>query len=165
MSQDSKPSLPQRLEAIAKRVAESEGMEVVEVQCKGSGNQRIVRIFLDKPGGVTLKDCEEVSTQVGTILDVEEVIPSRYTLEVSSPGLDRKLLKLKDYERFAGQKAKIRFRQAIDGQQHFTGTLLTVDEGRPGLHTPDGLDLRFGLEEVSLARLVVDLDLQLKKKR
>src|SRR2546427_620064 len=76
----------ERVREIADRVASSEGMEVVEVEWKGGGNNRILRIFIDKPGGVTLADCENISYQVSTILDVEDVIAVRYTLEVSSPG-------------------------------------------------------------------------------
>src|SRR5512132_1681399 len=94
-----------KIEEVARRVAGSEGLELVEVEVKGGGNNRLVRIAIDKPEGVTHGDCELVSQQVGTILDVEDVVPGgRYTLEVSSPGVERKLLKLKDYERFQGKK-------------------------------------------------------------
>ena len=100
-----------KIEEIAERVAGSEGLEVVEVEVKGGGNNRFVRISIDKPEGVTHADCELVSQQVGTILDVEEVVPGgRYTLEVSSPGVERKLLKPADYQRFQGKKVKITLR-------------------------------------------------------
>src|SRR5690348_4118096 len=113
-----------KIEEIAQRVAESEGMELVEVEIKGGGAQRLVRIWIDKPAGVTHADCELVSQQVGTILDVEDVVPGgRYTLEVSSPGVERKLLKPRDYERFQGKKAKITLRAPIEGQRHWEGTL------------------------------------------
>src|SRR3984893_14755865 len=91
-----------KIEAIAERVAQSEGIEIVEVELKGGGRNQFLRISIDKPDGVTHADCELVSHQVGTILDIEDVIPSHYTLEVSSPGVERKLLKLKDFERFQG---------------------------------------------------------------
>src|SRR5258708_3517326 len=92
-----------KIEEIAQRVADSEGMELVEVEVKGGGGSRFVRISIDKPGGVTHADCELMSQQVGTILDVENVMPGgRYTLEVSSPGLERKLVKPQDYTRFQG---------------------------------------------------------------
>src|SRR5919201_5264054 len=94
-----------KIEEIAQRVAAPEGLEVVEVEVKGGGH-RLGRIAIDKPQGVTHADCELVSQQVGTILDVEDVVPGgRYTLEVSSPGLERKLLKAQDYQRFQGKKA------------------------------------------------------------
>src|SRR5579875_3537961 len=102
------------IEEVAQRVLEAEGMELVEVEVKGGGSQRMVRISIDKPEGVTHADCELVSQQVGTILDVEDIVPrGRYTLEVSSPGIERKLLKPRDYERFQGKKVKIALRDPI----------------------------------------------------
>src|SRR3954471_10246054 len=113
-----------KIEEIAQRVAGSEGLELVEVEVKGGGNNRFVRISIDKPDGVTHGDCEQVSQQVGTILDVEDVVPGgRYTLEVSSPGVERKLLKPGDFERFKGKKAKIALREPIENQRRWEGTL------------------------------------------
>src|SRR3984957_9340655 len=84
------------------------GLEVVDVQLLGGGGARVLRIFIDKPEGVTHADCEMISQNVGTILDVEDVIPgAHYTLEVSSPGVERKLTKPRDFERFVGQKVKV----------------------------------------------------------
>ena len=115
-----------------------------------------MRIFIDKPGGVTLADCENVSHQVGAIIDVEEVISERYTLEVSSPGLDRKLLKPQDYERFAGKKARVKLRHPIEGRSNFTGRLAGLDQGEALLDVEGGNRMRFPLDEVALARLVVE---------
>src|SRR5271165_4651467 len=110
------PTIASKIEEIAQRVALPEGLEVVEVEVKGGGAHRFVRISIDKPEGVTHGDCELVSQQVGTILDVEDVVPGgRYTLEVSSPGVERKLLKPQDYERFRGKKAKVSLRDPVDG--------------------------------------------------
>src|SRR5438309_10693275 len=107
-----------KIEEVAKRVAESEGLELVEVEVKGGGNNRLVRIAIDKPEGVTHGDCENVSQQVGTIMDVEDIIKGgRYTLEVSSPGVERKLIKPQDYERFQGKKARISLREPVDGRR------------------------------------------------
>src|SRR5581483_1238585 len=97
----------EKVEEIAERVARPEGIEVVEVELKGSGRNQLLRIFIDKPEGVTHADCEFVSQQVGTILDVEDPIPGSYNLEVSSPGVERKLRKWEDWPRFAGKKAKV----------------------------------------------------------
>src|ERR1035438_10870340 len=106
-----------KIEEIAQRVAESEGLEIVEVEVKGGGNQRFVRISIDKPAGVTHADCELISQHVGTILDVENVVPGgHYTLEVSSPGVERKLNHPRDFERFSGHKVKVVLRAAVDGQ-------------------------------------------------
>ena len=113
-----------KIEEIAARVAGPEGIEVVEVEVKGGGNNRFVRISIDKPDGVTHGDCELISQQVGTILDVEEVVPGgHYTLEVSSPGVERKLLKPQDFVRFQGKKARITLRDAIEGRKQWDGTL------------------------------------------
>jgi len=143
-----------KIEEIAGRVAGSEGLEVVEVEVKGGGNNRFVRISIDKPEGVTHADCELVSQQVGTILDVEEVVPGgRYTLEVSSPGVERKLLKPADYQRFQGKKVKITLRTAIDGRRNFEGTLAGLAAGVVRLETAPGLELHFNLDQVLNAHL------------
>ena len=143
-----------KIEEIAKRVAESEGMEVVEVEVKGGGPSRLVRISIDKPAGVTHGDCELVSQQVGTILDVEDVVPGgRYTLEVSSPGVERKLLKPQDYVRFQGQKARITLRQPVAGRSHWEGTLAGFENGEVALETAPGTSLRFPFEQIQKANL------------
>ena len=143
-----------KIEEIAQRVAESEGMEVVEVEVKGGGNQRLVRISIDKPAGITHADCELVSQQVGTILDIEDVVPGgRYTLEVSSPGVERKLLKLRDYERFQGKKAKILLRDPIDGRRTWEGTLAGLERGAVALEIGPGKTIRFPFEQVLKANL------------
>ena len=143
-----------RIEEVAQRVAGSEGLELVEVEVKGGGGQRLVRISIDKPGGVTHGDCENVSQQVGTILDVEDIVPGgRYTLEVSSPGLERKLLKPQDYQRFQGKKARITLRDAVDGRRNWEGTLAGFENGDVSLETQPGRILRFPFEHVRKANL------------
>src|SRR5579872_3053759 len=124
-----------KIEEIAGRVAASGGLEVVEVELKGSGGNHLLRISIDKPAGVTHADCELVSHQVGTILDVEDVVPGHYTLEVSSPGVERKLFKPNDYIRFQGKKAKIVLREPVENQRHWEGTLAGLDEGTVALDT------------------------------
>src|SRR5262245_51250458 len=106
-----------KIEAIAERVAQSEGIEVVEVELKGGGQNRFLRISIDKPEGVTHGDCELISQQVGTILDVEDVVPGSYRLEVSSPGVERKLLKYRDFERFTGKKIKAVLREPVENSR------------------------------------------------
>ena len=120
-------AIEERVQAIAERVAIDHGLELVHAEVAGPDNKPIVRIFIDKPTGVTHKDCSEVSLYVGTILDVEDFIHSSYTLEVSSPGLERGLYKQADYERFAGRLAKIRTRTPTNGQRNFRGRLLGID--------------------------------------
>src|SRR4029077_11116129 len=143
-----------KIEEIAQRVAESEGLELVEVEVKGGGNSRFVRTSIDKPEGVTHADCESVSQQVGTILDVEDVIPGgRYTLEVSSPGVERKLVKPQDYTRFAGKKAKITLKEPIDQKHTFEGRLAGFEDGAVALETAPGQTLRVPFENVQKANL------------
>ena len=129
---------------IVERVATGSGLEVVEVELRGSGKARMLRIVIDKvpapgvggdqPIGVTHEDCANLSREVGTILDVEDVIPGNsYLLEVSSPGLDRKLLRAADYERFTGSKVKLKTRTPVNGNQHFEGRLQSFHDGRLSL--------------------------------
>ena len=143
-----------RIEEIAQRVAESEGLEVVEVEVKGGGAHRFVRISIDKPEGVTHADCEVLSQQVGTILDVEDVVPGgRYTLEVSSPGIERKLLKPRDYQRFQGKKALITLRDAVEGRRHWEGTLAGFENGDVSLEVQTGITIQFPIGQVEKAHL------------
>ena len=148
------PAVASRIEEIARRVAEPEGMEVVEVEVKGGGAHRFVRISIDKPEGVTHGDCELVSQQVGTILDVEDVVPGgRYTLEVSSPGVERKLLKPQDYQRFQGKKAKVTLRERVDGRRNWEGTLAGMEDGVIRLDVDRGEPVCFPFEMVEKANL------------
>lgn len=154
MSANSKTTTVDKIREIAERVGNSEGIEIVEVQLLGGGRARTLRLVIDKPDGVTHADCENISQQVGTILDVEEVVPGgSYTLEVSSPGVERKLRTPRDFERFVGQKVKVVLREAVESQKHWEGVLsgfadgiLTVDP------TPDR-SIRIHLDQVERANL------------
>src|SRR5438034_4621376 len=120
-----------RVRDIAERVAASAGSEIVEVELRGGGKARMLRIFIDKPGGVTHEDCANLSREVGAILDVEDVIPgASYLLEVSSPGLDRKLIRPADYERFTGSRVKLTTHNPVNGNRHFEGRLESFQHGR-----------------------------------
>ncbi|HWB99528.1 MAG TPA: ribosome maturation factor RimP [Bryobacteraceae bacterium] len=141
-----------KIEEIAQRVAASEGLEVVEVELKGGGKNQFLRISIDKPEGVSHADCELISQQVGTILDVEDLVPGSYTLEVSSPGVERKLLKARDYERFQGKKARLTLRQPVENQRHWEGVLAGFSEGIISLEA-NGKTIRFPLEQVEKANL------------
>jgi ribosome maturation factor RimP len=109
---------------IIERVAAREGLELVHWETVGPRNNFVLRIYIDKPGGVSHGDCEAVSNQVGTLLDVEDLIPNRYILEVSSPGIERGLYKRADFERFAGNRIKLKTSESIEGQRNFRGTLI-----------------------------------------
>ena len=128
-----------RVREIADRVASSSGLEVVEVEFLGGGKARMLRVFLDKPAapggdplaGVTHEDCVSFSREFGTILDEEDAMPGgSYTLEVSSPGLDRKISKAKDFERFTGSRMKLMTRQPVNNNRHFEGRLESFHDGR-----------------------------------
>jgi ribosome maturation factor RimP len=143
-----------KVQAIAERVGSSESIEIVDVQLLGGGGSRILRIFIDKPQGVTHADCEFISQQVGTILDVEDVVPGgSYTLEVSSPGLERKLSKPREFERFVGQKVKVVLRQPVENQRHWVGALKSFAEGIITLEPSPGRSVQFPLDQVEKANL------------
>jgi len=121
----------ERVREVVERVAASSGLELVEVEFRGSGGKaRMLRVYIDKPGGVTHTDCEAVSREVGTILDVEDAVPGgSYTLEVSSPGLDRKLTRPEDFARFVGSRIKLTTREPIAGNRFFEGRLESLGDG------------------------------------
>jgi ribosome maturation factor RimP len=141
------------VEEAAQRVAQSEGLELVEVEVKGDGGARLVRISIDKPEGVTHSDCELVSNRLGEILDAEDAVPGHYTLEVSSPGVERKLLKPQDYQRFQGKKAKITVREEVEGRRTWEGILAGFSDGLISLETKPGETLRLPFDQVKKANL------------
>lgn len=123
---------------IAERVAATHGMEIVEVEFRGGGKARMLRLFIDKPSGITHEDCALISHEVGTILDVEDAVSGSYLLEVSSPGLDRKLVRPKDYERFAGKRVRVSTREPVEGSRHLEGRLEGLRDGRIALRVGGG---------------------------
>jgi ribosome maturation factor RimP len=138
---------------IAQRVTASQGLELWDLEFHGGGKSRMLRIFIDKPEGVTHEDCEIVSREVGTILDVEDPIPGSYTLEVSSPGLDRKLRNVGDFERYTGSKIKLLTRDFVENQKHFEGRLKAVHEGSVTLEIGGGKKHEPRTVEIPLAQV------------
>jgi ribosome maturation factor RimP len=132
-----------RLREIAERVASSSGLEVADIEFLGSGKHRMLRVFIDRPGavpstqhpdGVTHEDCSKFSREFGTIVDVEDAVPGgAYVLEVSSPGLDRKLTKAADFERFRGHRMKLTTREPVNDNRHFEGKLESFENGKLSL--------------------------------
>ena len=128
----------EKVRQIAERVASSSGLEIVEVEVSGAGKHRMLRVFIDRPGatadgpqGVTHEDCSNFSREFGTIVDIEDAVPGgSYVLEVSSPGLDRKLTKAADFERFRGQRVKLMTREPVNNNRHFEGKLETFENGK-----------------------------------
>jgi len=142
-----------KIEAIAERVAQPAGIEVVEVELKGGGQNRFLRISIDRPEGVTHADCELISHEVGTILDVEDIVPGHYTLEVSSPGVERKLIKLTDFERFTGKKIKTVLKDPIENSRTWEGTLASCADGLITLEVNEGKKIQFPFDRVEKANL------------
>ena len=145
---------PYNLRQILEPAVAAVGCELVGVEYHPAGKQSLLRIYIDRPDGVTVKDCEAVSHQVSGVLDVEDPIPGQYTLEVSSPGLDRPLFRLADFERFAGRQARLKLEQDVEGRRNFRGTLQGVRDGQVVLETDDGLELLVSVDEIEQARLV-----------
>ena len=115
--------LIEQVEAVARPLLDAEGFELVHVECVTSNREKIVRLYMDKPGGVTLDDCVAVSRQLGDLIEIQVEGLGSYRLEVSSPGLNRPLSKREDFIRFEGARVKIETHEAIDGQKKFTGIL------------------------------------------
>jgi ribosome maturation factor RimP len=165
-----------QIEAIAERVAAPAGIEIVEVELKGSGKHYLLRIYIDRPEGVTHADCELVSRQVGAILDVEDPIPGSYELEVSSPGVERPVGKWKDWQRFTGKKVSVVLKEALvpgpaegspavsgpaegrpaaipAGLKHFDGVITGAEDNRVTVELAGGARVTFPFEHVSRANL------------
>jgi len=146
----------ERIRDAAERAARSAGVEVVDVEWK-VGKQRFLRVYIDKPEGVSHSDCQAVSEQLGVLLDVEDLVPgSRYILEVSSPGLDRKLTKSAEFERFTGRLARISVSEPVENRTFFEGRLAGYAEGRVKLDV-NGRILELPFSGIRKANLVVEL--------
>jgi ribosome maturation factor RimP len=158
----------EQIRAIAERVAASRGLEVWDIQSRRETTGHVVRVFIDRPGpastpeeSVSIEDCEQVNREISTILDVEDPLPFTYTLEVSSPGLDRPLRRAEDYRRFAGRLAKVVVSEAVDNQKAFEGRLRGVEEDAGSgstvlLEAPNGRMHRLPLRLITRGRLEVE---------
>ena len=147
----------EKIREIAERVATSEGLALVDVELKGGPVNPLLRIYIDKSEGVSHADCQLVSEQVSAILDVEDPFPGRYTLEVSSPGLDRKLAKPSDYVHFAGRRARLVLREPLGNQKVVEGRLAGFEDGRVRLDLGEGGLQELELSNIQKARLVVEI--------
>ena len=156
-------SIEDRVREIAERVALDHGLELVHAEVAGPEGKPIVRVFIDKPGGVTHEDCAEVSLHLGTILDVEDFIHSPYTLEVSSPGLERGLYKLADFERFAGSPAKIKIRQPLNGQRNFRGRIVGVEGDKIVFEDKTSGQVSLSFDMIAKANLELDVEEEFRK--
>jgi len=129
------------------------GYELADLEVRLGGKGGLIRVFIDKPEGIDLDDCEKVSLAVSALLDVEDPVPGNYSLEVSSPGLDRKLTKVEHFQRFAGETVKVQMRFPIEGRRRFRGTLVSSDDENIVVEV-DGESLSLPLKTIDTARLV-----------
>jgi ribosome maturation factor RimP len=153
----------QQVREVAGRVARSYGLEIFDVQYRREASGMVLRVQIDRPGpgatpedSVSVEDCANISRDLSAVLDVEDVVPSAYTLEVSSPGLDRPLRQAADYLRFTGRRAKIVMREPVDGQGYFKGRLSGVEGAAVAIETDDGRRHLVPLSVITRANLEVE---------
>lgn len=134
----------EQVRTVAARVAASYGLDIFDVQFRREAAGMVLRVQIDRPGpastaedSVSVEDCAAISRDLSAVLDVEDIVPTAYTLEVSSPGLDRPLRGADDFRRFAGRRAKLVMREAVDGQTFFKGRLGGVEDGRVVIDAED----------------------------
>ena len=150
---------------IATRVAGESGIEIVHVELAGTKRDAVLRIFIDKEGGVTIEDCSNISRGIEAVLDADEdLIPSKYVLEVSSPGIERELYNLKDFERFTGELAKVKTKTAIDDQKTFVGPIVSVDGSKITIDDRTRGMVSFDHSDVDKANLKIDLSKEFGRK-
>jgi ribosome maturation factor RimP len=154
-------SVVDRVQEIISPILWTLGLELVEVVCVGQGPRSVVRVLIDKPGGITVTDCEQAHKALGPALDVADPFPHAYTLEVSSPGLDRPFKRLQDYQRAIGKAVSLKLRQPLNGQWRVSGLLTEADEQAVSLivstETAEPQTLRMQREQIADARLFVKI--------
>ena len=146
----------ERVTAVARPLAEAEGLELVSVEYLREAAGWVIRVHLDKPGGIGLDDCQRVSQQLGDLLDVEDPTDHAYTLEVSSPGLERPLVSEADFARFAGRLVRLQTEAPVEGQRRFRGRLLGIAGGIVQLEVEGPRRVDIPHAAIQRARLVVE---------
>jgi ribosome maturation factor RimP len=158
-------SVAERVREFAEQAAIDHGLELVHVELIGPEGHPTVRVFIDKPGGVTHQDCSDVSHHLSTVLDVEDFIHSAYTLEVSSPGLERGLYNQADYDRFAGNHAKIKARTPVNGQRNFRGRIVGASDGTVVIEDIISGRVAIAINEIAKAHLEVNVEDEFRRAR
>ena len=153
-----------RIREISQSAADAKGLEFVHSEVAGTMRNAVVRVFVDKPGGVSVEDCASVSRRIEEVLDADDFIPTAYLLEVSSPGLERELYSIDDFRKFIGQKAKVKVAMPVNGQKVFVARIEGVEGGDILLSDKLKGDIRFPYSEVVKANLRVDLEQEFKKR-
>lgn len=159
-----KNSIDETIRELTANVAEANDVELVHTETLGEKKNLTIRVFIDKPGGITHEDCTKVSRGIEEVLDKGELIPTTYLLEVSSPGLERGLYSLNDFKKFSGSLAKVKTEAPIDGQKNFRGRIAGV-EGEEIIFEDKtrGGSLKIPYSLVAKANLEIDLEEELKK--
>jgi len=155
----------EKIKAIAENAASEENLELVHIELIGSAKNPTVRIFIDKPEGVTLDDCSNISRRMSAVLDAGDFIPTAYTLEVSSPGLERELYSLKDFEKYAGNLAKVKTTHPVNGQKNFRGRITEVKGEEVFFEDKTSGAVSFPYNMVAKANLELDLEEELKRSK
>ena len=156
-------SIDERIRQVAANVAASRGLEFVRSEVAGTKRSPLVRIFLDKEGGISVEDCAEASREIESILDREDLIPVKYVLEVSSPGLERELYSLGDFERFAGKLVKLKTRSEINGTRSHVGWIDSVKDGKVSLKDRKGTVIEVPFDQIEKANLKLDLSSEFRR--
>ncbi|GAA3662403.1 ribosome maturation factor RimP [Asaccharospora irregularis] len=150
-----KKSIETTVEEIVEKITEPLGFEIVDVEYVKEAGEYYLRVYLDKEGGISLDDCEQVSRKLSEQLDKQDPISENYFLEVSSPGLDRPLKKEKDFIRYQGRDVEIKLYKAVDGVKQFEGELVGLTEDKNIKIIIDGNEVEFNKKEVALVRLAI----------
>ena len=145
-----------RIREVVLPILDSMGLELVDLELSGRGKGSHLRIFIDKAGGISVDDCEQVSRYVSHALDVADPIPSSYMLEVSSPGLDRPLRRIEDYRRYTGKLVRLKLARPMNGAWVIIGRLQGLQEDSLMIKPDDGDPVRIALSEIAQARLEVE---------
>jgi ribosome maturation factor RimP len=152
-----KLAIEERVKSIAQKAAGDHGVELVHVEIAGTKRDAVVRIYIDKPDGVTLDDCSVVSREVEAVMDAEDFMASRYVLEVSSPGIERELYSIEDFRRFIGRSAKVKTKVETAGQKTFVGIITGVDGNTISLDDRTRGAVSFDYSNIAKANLKIDL--------
>jgi len=151
------PDVLDRVRNTAREIVEFAGMELVHLEMKREPGGLLLRLYIDKEGGITLDDCARISRQLSVQLDVEDPIEDRYTLEVSSPGLDRPLFSDGDFDRFRGRKIRLSTHVPLEGRRNYLGRLEGIVDGSVRLTLDDGRQVAIPRDQVAKARLEIEL--------
>ncbi len=161
----SKRPIDERILEIVRLATEKNDLELVNIEAVGIGKSQTIRIFIDKPAGITHEDCAVVSSEIGDLLDAQDLIPDEYILEVSSPGLERELYNLKDFEKFAGSLAKVKTKTAINGQKNFRGRITKIEGEEIYFDDKTAGNVNFPYSAVGKANLEIDIEEELRSNK